>query len=273
MPRPKIPDQVVKEIQQLWAEESIRSARQVHRIFRQRSNVNISERKVQQIIAELRWKRPRREFLLVEWTPWRDETETPNDSAHLLALDALSLAMSGRHLYQHEAKWGRLLRVALDGLSKLMQLVFVRDYALRESAAYEIGTPTFTADLDALVAYQPWLLENYEIYHFAVITGSIPRLSIWSLNRAWDAGVFWNNLDGDPGLPTLKRYGLIGDLRQLTGLDFGPSLSPEDDLSRPTSNNLADVKEWLGFKVLEYWAGKVAQTGEDTVNGDERNER
>ncbi len=272
MPRPKIPDQVVEEIQKLWEREPTRSARQIHITFKQRSNVNISERKVQQIIAELRWKRPRREFPVVEWTAWQDETETSVDSAYLLELDALSLAL-GRHLYQHEAKWGKRLRVSLNSLNKLIQLAFIRDYALRESAAYSTGTTTYTADIDALVAYRPWLPENYEVYHFAVIKGSIPRLSIWSLNSAWDAEVFWNNLDDDPGLPTLKRYGLIGDLRQLTGLDFGPSLSTEDDISRPTSDNLPDVKEWLGFKVLEFWAGKVAQSGEDPVNGDERDER
>ncbi len=257
MPRPKIAYQVVEEIQQLWAADPDLSARRVHRIFGQRSGVNISERKVQQIIAELKGKQTRREFYSVEWTPWQDETETPADTAHLLALDAISLAMSGRHLFLHEAKWGRRLGVALDGLSKLMQLVFVRDYGLRESAAYEIGTSTYTADLDSLVAYRPWLPENYEVYHFAVITGSIPRLSVWSFLSVWDVGAFWDHLEDDPSLPTLKRYGLIGDLRQLTGLDFGPSLPTGEDPPQPASESSADVKEWFSFKVLGFWAGQT----------------
>ena len=68
-----------------------------------------------------------------------------------------------RHLYEHEAAWGRRLRMLLRDSNPEMQLLFVHEYGLREQVAVNTQSyPPFTGDLDGLLAIKPWLRERVE---------------------------------------------------------------------------------------------------------------
>ena len=129
---------VVQRVRFMWAEDRRQSARAVHRAFKKRfgADVKISERKVQQIIALAKKQAGDRALPSDEWRPWVTRLERPEDSGYLLKVDAVCVADYGRHLLQHEAEWGRHLRVALEGLTPYQQWCFIREYGSRASIAY-----------------------------------------------------------------------------------------------------------------------------------------
>ena len=175
MGRPEIPADVVYRIKHLWAEEPSRFATQVHRLMRQQLGNAVSLRKVQQVIAEARSKTGGRQRPMVEWKPWKGKLGTAQDCDYLLRLDAISLAAGGRHLSELEAKWARRIRVAVDGLNLWRQLHLVIMYAKRELAADNLQEPSpYTADLDGILAYKPWVPQNRKAYDSAVLGGSVP---------------------------------------------------------------------------------------------------
>lgn len=195
MPRPKVPERVTEAVETLWAKLCVEarqakgkepSGRDVwlkyHGLFPKAGKVSkdsqkISLRKVQQIVAEVKKKSDKRSVSpppVDEWRPWENQEEGPESAAYLLLLDAITLAMYRRHLYQHEADWAQRLRVALEGLSPYDQFCFVQQYVSRQGIADWLGRPLYTADLDAVLAYKPWLsIENKRAYEVAFNGGSI----------------------------------------------------------------------------------------------------
>ena len=175
MAPPRIPGNVIEAIQVIWGEDSSQTATDVFNKFRRLNPAEkLGIRKVQLIVAELKKDHGQRSYPLVEWRPWGNESESGDDSAYLLIVDAIKMATLGRHLWQHEAKWGRRIRSALGGLNLWEQNVFIKQYALREDIAYTLNVPMFTEDLDGLLAYKPWKPANEEAYEIAVLKGFIP---------------------------------------------------------------------------------------------------
>ena len=166
----------MKRIRNLWAENRNQSALEVYRRSRRLARPpKVSERKVQSIVAEARAESTASPFPLDEWRPWEADSETPEDTAFLLRLDAISFAAYGRHLYKHEARWGKRIRTAVRGLSPYLQWVLARMYGLAEQRAFYLQEPDpYTADLDGLLAYQPWRQGGQTAYELAVAAGVVP---------------------------------------------------------------------------------------------------
>ena len=179
MARPRIREDIVDAIKAIWAEDTTQYASEVWEKIKAinggRTPAPASLRKVQQIVADARATFPGRVYPLVEWLPWRNEAESHVYAAHLLRLDAISMATSGRHLYQHEAKWGRRTRTAVQDLSPWLQYVIALAYASREVAAYSLGERRpYTADLDGILAYRPWISGNEDAYQHAILGTAVP---------------------------------------------------------------------------------------------------
>ena len=177
MGRPAIPTEVLNRIMTIWMDDLEQNAAEVHRkyLLQPGSHV-IGVRKVQQIISDAKKATgSRRRLPLVEWRPW---VKVPPNSVtidYLLQLDGISQRASGRHLYEHEAKWSRRLQAALEGLGLYEQLEIIRHYASRERRAATLNRPEpYYADLDGLLAYKPWLPENANAYECALVAGLVP---------------------------------------------------------------------------------------------------
>ena len=175
MGRPRIPDNVVNMIQSIWAADTSHSAIDVFNEFqRYNRGQKIGKRKVQLIVNQLKKDYRPRKYPLAEWRPWRNEIESPEDTAYLLVLDAVKTVYSGRHLYQHEAKWGRRIRCALDGLNLSLQRCFVDEYGRREVAQFVLKRDhAYTSDLDGILAFQPWIAGHQRAYEEALEAGII----------------------------------------------------------------------------------------------------
>ena len=118
---------------------------------------------------------PGEPFKTSECALWENADESPEDRAHLLRLDAVCRVIRNRSLQQHEANWGRRLRLTTKGLSPYDQFCFVNLYSQREMLAHYRKEPEiYTADLDGVLAYRPWLPENLWGYAMAVGMGIIP---------------------------------------------------------------------------------------------------
>ena len=183
MSRPRIPDNVGNTIELIWAADPNHSAIDVFNEFhRYHREQKISIRKVQQIVTELKKNYRPRNYSPVEWRPWKNESESSEDTAYLLVLDVVKMTCFGRHLYQHEARWGRRIRHALDGLDPLQQSAFVTEYARRERAQFILKRDhAYTSDLDGILAYQPWVAGHQHVYKAAVEAGLIEP----SFGRGW----------------------------------------------------------------------------------------
>jgi len=294
MARPRTPQPVVEAIKAIWAEDPKNlSARQVYNLYRQqKGHEKISERKVQQIVAESKKNaRVDEPFPLVGWQPWEDKTESAEGVDHLLRLDAACVVTYQRHLYKHEADWGRRLRVALIGLSIRGQLAIICEYADREEVAFLLNVDlSYTADLDGLVAYKPWLSENRAVYYYAVTTGTIPHLRGSILSELGQGPEKSTSIKYIFTLQMLAEHGRIPGVPWLTSLDFEmptkyyepvmtdlgfeammPSSkvydSAEADFGTPE-----DFLEWLRLTVSEFWAGRPPTPGipESEGGNDER---
>lgn len=294
MARPKTPQPVVESIKAIWAEDPKNlSARKVYHLYRQQGGHEaISERKVQQIVAEAKENaRIDEPFPLAEWQAWEDKTESAEEVDHLLRLDAICVATYQRHLYKHEADWGRRLRVALIGLSVRSQHNIIREYASREEVAFilNLDLPN-TADLDGLAAYKPWLLGNRAVYYYAVTTGTIPPLR-GPLSSELEQGLEKStSVKYIATLQMLAAHGHVPGVPYLMSLDFNmPSktyepvmtdlgieaMIPSSKVYDPSETDFLtpeDFLEWLRLTVAEFWAGRPPNPGISATEG-EINER
>ena len=171
------------------------------------------------------------------------------------------MASQGRHLYQHEAKWGRRIRSALEGLNLWEQSVVIDQYALRELTAYCFKYPegAYTADLDGILAYQPWKPESKEAYERAVICDVVPR----PLGYGW-IEPFELDVDQFNALNELEA----GEIDAETYLDrmssWNVAVRMFDQRPRVSTNVDAEKEPFLGWlldQVLEFWgAGSQEQS-------------
>jgi len=175
MAPPRIPNDVITLIESVWAENPDQTATNIFNEFRRHHPTQkIGIRKTQSIIAELKKEYGHRAYPLAIWRPWRDEHESSEDTAYLLALDAATMADSGRHLWQHEARWGRRIRSALDGLNPSQRSAFVAEYARREQTQFVLRRDhAYTSDLDGILAYRPWIAGHRPAYEAALDAGAI----------------------------------------------------------------------------------------------------
>ena len=175
MAPPRIPSDVITLIESVWAENPDQTATNIFNEFRRHHPTQkIGIRKTQSIIAELKKEYGHRAYPLAIWRPWRDEHESSEDTAYLLALDAATMADSGRHLWQHEARWGRRIRSALDGLNPSQRSAFVAEYARREQTQFVLQRDhAYTSDLDGILAYRPWIAGRRRAYEAALDAGAI----------------------------------------------------------------------------------------------------
>ena len=174
--RPPTPQKVVELIESIWAEDTKQSAEKVHESFKDRTRTRkVSLRTVQNILSAAKG-RAGETFIPAPWHPWLNKPGgTAEDIKYLLQVDALALIINGRHLYQHEARWARKLRVALEGLPIPVQYSFISQYALREQIQFNLQQSSpYTADLDALLGLSPWLATNKPLYEFGIVAGTIP---------------------------------------------------------------------------------------------------
>ena len=188
MARPRISSNVISLIESIWAENPAQAATNVfNEIRRHHPTQKIGLRKAQLVIAELNKEYGHRAYPLAIWRPWRGGHESPEDTAYLLALDAATMADSGRHLWQHEARWGRRIRSALDGLNPPQRRAFVAEYARREQIQFVLRREhAYTSDLDGILAYRPWIAGNRSAYEAALDAGAIgpsPRPGWWDFVR------------------------------------------------------------------------------------------
>ena len=205
MARPRIPNNVISLVESMWGADPSQNATAVFReIEYHHRRKMIGLRKVQQIVANLKRNHGRRTFPLVEWRPWNNEIESPEDTAYLLVLDAVKTVYSGRHLYQHEAKWGRRIRCALDGLNLSLQRCFVDEYGRREVAQFVLKWDrAYTNDLDGLLAYQPWKTGHKHAYKEAVEAGNVDS----PIGPGWEAFVrgLWERSNPSSLIPEIAR--------------------------------------------------------------------
>ena len=159
MPRPQIPLETIRHIEELWAMNPSQSAVQIRIKYLQYSNAHqIGNRKVQMIIANARQVNQRyMAFHSHTWKPWTCSNESSEDSNYLLEINATSLHAYGRGLYQHEAFWAKRLRASLTGLSKRAQCLMIFAYGTREQIANRLDYRSiYTSDLDNILATKPW---------------------------------------------------------------------------------------------------------------------
>jgi hypothetical protein len=173
MPAPIKPE-IVNLVEDEWAITPDISARAVSRRFlRKYGNNLVRERLITRIIAAAKERAPKEPFPLTPWKPWVNEQESSEDTRFLLRMHAIKKAAQDQGLYEHEAKWGRRIRAAVEGFnSPYPQYRLVREYAEREVTAYYLRRDVNTEALDAWITYAPWLsLENQRRYELALASG------------------------------------------------------------------------------------------------------
>jgi hypothetical protein len=149
------------------------------------------------------------------WVVWPKRPISPETQAFLMRLDAAKRATEGAALSQREAEWGRRLSIALEGLDHYRQYRVVAMYARRQVVAESLGREhPYTADLDAMVSYRVWKLENQGAYECAVATGIAPApLTLASTNQPdKDVETLLQEIDHlgelvEPAEPDLLRNG------------------------------------------------------------------
>ena len=252
--------EIKQRVKEFWADRKARSSgeristRALFREYRQKvSNNEIGLSKFNTIVRDLERAGPSDPFPCSEWKPWTNPDEGAEDSAFLLRISAVMQAEIGRGLYNHEAKWGQRLRVALEGLHPFGQYRLVLHYSIRKVAAYYLKEEPYTTDLDHLVAYKPWLPENQRAYHLAVLSGSAhyPNLDPF------------NNLVDPP--PPEEVLEFLKEQVRLSGAIWWVQMFWT---LRPWGTNVPDKKEnperaWMLDQLLQFWAG-IQETDEST---------
>lgn len=228
----------IKLLEKEWATNPHRSRRAIHREFeRHHGKGIIGLRKAQALIPTFPTgsaedpgepRVPVERFPYKEWRPWRKATSETN--AFLLTMDAVCQTVQARPLYDHEARWGMRLRVALEGLMPYDQFCFVAIYAQREVIAFHLNEPKVdTVDLDAILAYKPWRPESAHAYGVLAWKNVVPKPLPGSLTELSDedaahnliAGKAWKTLRVDLRPPwymneeDFKKYPFIEYLLNL----------------------------------------------------------
>ena len=224
--RGRPPHQLTPDVERLWIDSDGRlSTREIW----SRVNLNKPEgvkeidlRIVQNIVARLR--RETGDISRRSWTPW-DEHTTP----HLLVLDLISSRLFDRSLSVDEADWAVALEDGVVELDPFIQLVIVREYAIRNRIAKILGEPSAsTTDLDILLAIRPWD-DGGELWELASIT-EVETPSLFSLDFRTSADVNIKDLEVaasrnlrdwfESSLGILSPARFLPNVSQLTWHDF-----------------------------------------------------
>jgi len=176
--RQRLDSQEIEAIAFIWALDPGQTAKSVWYIF---GTQRTSLRSVQLIIQKAKkMLADRPPFPTAKWKAWEDDSEDAKDTEFLLEIDQVCRLLgktglfSRSNLYKHEAKWGRKLRSLLKDASPFLAFYFVKHYAEREAAAYRLGVPIYTDDIDGFLVYQGWKEENAVAYGEAIELGTIP---------------------------------------------------------------------------------------------------
>ena len=186
MPRPATSEEIVREIEDIWAEDVHQSARYVYLEARRRIGSCPGIRKVQLIVRDAK----RRASPIPDdppIVPWGDDW--PQDPAQIAALfRVMASARVARHhlLTTREAEWVKKLSGLFDysglvgaaeGDLAYTHFNFAWAYAQRERAGEILKRSAFYEDLDGLVMFSPWATDNdqrFESYQKAVQNGLVP---------------------------------------------------------------------------------------------------
>jgi hypothetical protein len=228
MPAPLDP-QVVDRVTKFWANEGHPlgaekpSRRSLYDRYKQKVGDELSWGAFSDVVKKLEFRAPPDPFPLAQWKPWADHNEeSPEETDFLLLLNYIKQVECGVGLYEHEARWGRRLRVGLGGLNPYGQYKLVSLYATRDVLNYYLKRPQYTADLDGFVAFKPWRPHHnwaaYRIYLLALETGVVQ----------------FPEVDPRPGL------GDDVDLASIPGVQFPEGPGPEEypDLDRRLRSGL-----------------------------------
>ena len=178
MPRPFLPDEIVRIVEMTWAEDPGQSAATVHRILdHEHGEGYVSLSKVQQIVRKTKQSGGGK-FYPTRWIPWDSPECSADDIAHLFRVNRLCLDFKYRNLHEHEAYWARLLRETLDGLTLTFQFFVISLYAHRDQIGRNLGHDRpYTEDLDAFLTYRPWTDEGEIAYSNALERELVPPFS------------------------------------------------------------------------------------------------
>jgi hypothetical protein len=166
--------EVIELVRREWAIAPGTSARQVAERFQAKYGRElVRDRRISEIVTEAKAAAPTEPFLLADWQPWADDAETDEDILFLLRIHTIKKAECGQDLYEHEARWGRQIRMKLEGLEPVYrQYRLVILYGQAEVASYYLNQPVNTEALDDFIAHQPWLKENQRGYEQALAKGA-----------------------------------------------------------------------------------------------------
>lgn len=144
----------------------------------------ITENTVRKIINAMRVG-PEDESHRLDWEPWKDDSETPEETCYLLKLRAVVNLRSGNFdnsvidwpisspLSKSEASWAKRIRPLVSDLDLMVQYLIASEYAIRWRISEISGDPPNTQALDNLIAIQPWKKENTEVWSKGVAGGLI----------------------------------------------------------------------------------------------------
>ena len=196
MARPKSSDGILRTIENLWVREKLLAEKENRRPVKARvwrllhgnehqppsdSSRKISKSATEKHIKTLEQQVSPKMLSLVEWRPWTDPDETAEESAFLLKLNTIKNADQRLNLFEHEARWGRRLRVALETLCPYGQYKIVCEYGDRAVMASHLGRELpYTEDMDGYLTYQPWLPQNRHAYLLAVLSEIVLEIDPYS---------------------------------------------------------------------------------------------
>ena len=266
----RIPDEVKELVETYWLRnrKNKPTAKDVMAaVNRQAGYETIGLRSTQQVITEL--KRRARPYEPFEWQPWPDVdveerrsddstsksvqdsriptgSQMPEDVRYLLQMNLYWRLGFGRSLYAHEAGWATRLRAFHERIpdfvredlnesirSDIADAIFaamVKLYSQREEIALSLDRTIETADLDDLLAWEPWSIGRWAGFEVAIKTGLVrsPKMFVeYQPNTGKPVMVSGS----DAMLMWLFKAG--GDLRRLDDLGTvvqAPQDSPDGDL-------------------------------------------
>ena len=171
MGRPPLSEEVVGQVEQIWATDPKRTAKLVHEEMNRRlGKPAISLRKTQEIISALK-RTGAGTFEPVVWHPWRNPQETSEDTSWLLRVQGLMITAVGRRLYCHEALWAMRLRASIHELEDHIQIALLALYSHREVMSQRLQRPVETESLDDLLSFAPWSPARWDDYETAIQNG------------------------------------------------------------------------------------------------------